>query len=171
MTSATRSSTPTRGQPDALATMQVVSFRLANEEYGIEITQVKEIILVGEITRVPQTVPYVKGLINLRGTVISIVDLRARFGMVEAPYGDDTRIMVMNLAGKTTGIVVDSVSEVLRISTDQVAPTPPTVTGLGREYLTGLAKLGNRLLILLDVERLLTESVPLEAHKPSAVVA
>ena len=62
-------------------------------------------------------------------------------------------------------------SEVLRISTDQVAPTPPTVTGLGREYLTGLAKLGNRLLILLDVERLLTESVPLEAHKPSAVVA
>ena len=144
-------------QADA-GTIQVVSFRLANEEYGIEITKVQEIILVGEITRVPQTSPYIKGLINLRSTVIPIVDLRLRFGMPEEAATDETRIMVMNVGGKTTGIIVDAVSEVLRISRDQLAPPPPpTVSGLGRDYLTGLAKLDKRLLILLDVDRLLSE--------------
>lgn len=144
-------------QSDAAGTMQVVSFRLANEEYGIEITKVQEIILVGEITKVPQTPKYIKGLINLRSTVIPIVDLRLRFGMPEDAVGDETRIMVMNVAGKTIGIIVDAVSEVLRISRDQIAPPPPTVCCQGREYLTGLAKLEKRLLILLDVERILTE--------------
>ena len=143
-------------QADA-GTIQVVSFRLANEEYGIEITKVQEIILVGEITRVPQTSPYIKGLINLRSTVIPIVDLRLRFGMPEEAATDETRIMVMNVGGKTTGIIVDAVSEVLRISTEQLAPPPPTVSGLGRDYLTGLAKLEKRLLILLDVDRLLSD--------------
>ena len=143
-------------QADA-GTIQVVSFRLANEEYGIEITKVQEIILVGEITRVPQTSPYIKGLINLRSTVIPIVDLRLRFGMPEEAPTDETRIMVMNVGGKTTGIIVDAVSEVLRISKDQMAPPPPTVSGLGRDYLTGLAKLEKRLLILLDVDRLLSD--------------
>jgi purine-binding chemotaxis protein CheW len=137
---------------DASGTIQVVSFRLANEEYGIEITKVQEIILVGEVTRVPQTSAYIKGLINLRSTVIPIVDLRLRFGMPEEPTNDETRIMVMNVAGKTIGIVVDAVSEVLRIAHDQVAPPPPTVSGLGRDYLTGLAKLDKRMLILLDVD-------------------
>lgn len=143
-------------QADA-GTIQVVSFRLANEEYGIEITKVQEIILVGEITRVPQTSPHIKGLINLRSTVIPIVDLRLRFGMPEEAATDETRIMVMNVGGKTTGIIVDAVSEVLRISTEQLAPPPPTVSGLGRDYLTGLAKLEKRLLILLDVDRLLSD--------------
>lgn len=143
-------------QADA-GTIQVVSFRLASEEYGIEITKVQEIILVGEITRVPQTSPYIKGLINLRSTVIPIVDLRLRFGMPEEAATDETRIMVMNVGGKTTGIIVDAVSEVLRISGEQMAPPPPTVSGLGRDYLTGLAKLEKRLLILLDVDRLLSE--------------
>lgn len=141
-----------------VGTIQVVSFRLASEEYGIEITKVQEIILVGEITRVPQTARYIKGLINLRSTVIPIVDLRLRFGMPEEQPTDETRIMVMNVRGKTIGIIVDAVSEVLRISKDQIAPPPPTVSSLGREYLTGLAKLDKRLLILLDVECILTES-------------
>lgn len=145
-----------RHQADA-GTIQVVSFRLASEEYGIEITKVQEIILVGEITRVPQTARYIKGLINLRSTVIPIVDLRLRFGMPEEQATDETRIMVMNVRGKTIGIIVDAVSEVLRISKDQIAPPPPTVSSLGREYLTGLAKLEKRLLILLDVECILTE--------------
>jgi len=144
-------------QSDAAGSMQVVSFRLANEEYGIEITKVQEIILVGEITRVPQTEKYIKGLINLRSTVIPIVDLRLRFGMPEEQPTDETRIMVMNVGGKTIGIIVDAVSEVLRIAKDQIAPPPPTVTSLGREYLTGLAKLEKRLLILLDVECILND--------------
>lgn len=165
MSSATlrRSESQSQRQGDAIGTVQVVSFRLANEEYGIEITKVQEIILVGDITRVPQTAPFIKGLINLRSMVIPIVDLRLRFGMPEQAPGEETRIMVMNVSGKTIGIVVDAVSEVLRIAKDQIAPPPATVSGAGREHITGLAKLSQRLLILLDIERLLTESI----HTPS----
>jgi purine-binding chemotaxis protein CheW len=140
---------------EGTGTMQLVSFRLAQEEYGIEITKVQEIILMGEITRVPQTPDYIKGLINLRSSVIPIVDLRLRFGLAQEEATDETRIMVVNVAGKTIGIIVDAVSEVLRISHDQIAPPPPTVAGLGREYLTGLVKLEHRLLILLDIDKIL----------------
>lgn len=142
---------------EGTSTLQLVSFRLHEEEYGIEITKVQEIILLGEITRVPQTPEFIKGLINLRSTVIPIVDLRLRFGMPEQPPTDETRIMVVNIAGRTIGIVVDAVSEVLRVAKDQIAPPPPTVAGLGRQYLTGLVKLEKRLLILLDIDRILTE--------------
>lgn len=158
MATATRdihASTKSRGE--GTGTMQLVSFRLDQEEYGIEITKVQEIILMGEITRVPQTPNFIKGLINLRSTVIPIVDLRLRFGLNEEPATDDTRIMVVNVVGKTIGIIVDAVSEVLRISQEQIAPPPPTVAGLGREYLTGLVKFDKRLLILLDIDRILAQ--------------
>jgi purine-binding chemotaxis protein CheW len=139
-------------------TMQLVSFHLDKEEYGIEITRVREIILMGEITRVPETPPHIKGLINLRSTVIPIVDLRLRFGLPEETPTDHTRIMVVNVAGKTIGIVVDAVSEVLRISQEQIAPPPPTVAGLNNEYLTGLVKLDNRMLILLDIDKVVARN-------------
>ncbi len=151
-------------------TIQLVSFRLGEEEYGVEITKVQEIILMGEITRVPQTPDYIKGLINLRSSVIPIVDLRLRFGLPSQDPTEETRIMVVNVGTKTLGIIVDGVSEVLRISQDQVSPPPPTVTGPGREYLTGLAKLDRRLLILLDIERILgqEEMDALSACVPAA---
>ncbi len=138
-------------------TMQLVSFQLGQEEYGVGITKVQEIILMGEITRVPETPAYIKGLINLRSTVIPIVDLRLRFGLPEQAPTEETRIMVVNVCGKTVGIVVDAVNEVLRISRDQIAPPPPTVAGVGREYLTGLVRLNKGLLILLDIDKLLAE--------------
>lgn len=149
--------------------LQLVSFRLAQEEYGVEITKVQEIILMGEITRVPQTPEYIMGLINLRSTVIPIVDLRMRFGLNQEEQTDETRIMVVNVAGKTIGIIVDAVSEVLRVTKDQIAPPPPTVAGLGQEYLTGLVKLENRLLIMLDIDKILGEDG--EAAVESAAAA
>ena len=142
---------------EGAGSLQLVSFGLAQEEYGIEITKVQEIILMGEITRVPQTPDYIKGLINLRSTVIPIVDLRLRFGLEQREATDETRIMVVNVAGKTIGIIVDAVSEVLRISQEQISPPPPTVAGLGHDYLTGLVKLESRLLILLDIDKILGE--------------
>ena len=107
-----------------------------------------------------------RGLINLRNTVIPIVDLRRRFGMDETENTDETRIMVVNVANQTIGIIVDAVSEVMRVSQDQIAPPPPTVAGLGREYLTGLVKFEKRLLIMLDIDRILSED---EAAKAAAV--
>lgn len=142
---------------EASGSMQLVSFLLADEAYGIEITRVREIILMGEITRIPHTPDYVKGLINLRSSVIPVIDLRIRFGLPEVDLTNESRIMVINVGSKTIGIIVDAVSEVLRVSQNDIAPPPPTVAGLGREYLTGLVKLESQLLILLDIERLLCQ--------------
>lgn len=145
--------------------MQLVGFRLAREEYGIPITRVQEITLMGEITRIPQTPDYIKGLIRLRSTAIPIVDLRLRFGLPPEEPTDETRIMVLNVAGKTIGVLVDAVSEVLRITEDQILPPPSTVAGPDQEYLAGLVKLENRPLVLLDLDKVLgdEDAVPLEA--------
>ena len=134
--------------------IQLVSFKLGEETYGIEITKIREIILMGQITQVPETPHYIKGLINLRSTVIPVIDLRARFGLAEGDLTDDSRIMVLNVGNRTIGIVVDAVSEVLRVSGDQISEAPPTVASLGNEYMTGLVRLEEQLLILLDVDRL-----------------
>ncbi len=142
---------------NATGSMQLVSFKLSDETYGIEITKIREIILVGEITRVPETPHYIKGLINLRSSVIPVIDLRARFSLAENELTQDSRIMVLNVGRRTIGIVVDSVNEVLRVAQDQISPAPPTVASLGNQYMTGLVRLEEQLLILLDVDRLFGE--------------
>jgi purine-binding chemotaxis protein CheW len=141
----------------AIGSMQLVSFKLSDETYGIEITKIREIILVGEITRVPETPHYIKGLINLRSSVIPVIDLRARFSLAENELTEDSRIMVLNVGRRTIGIVVDSVNEVLRVSEEQISPAPPTVASMGNQYMTGLVRLEEQLLILLDVDRLFGE--------------
>ncbi|HUT92431.1 MAG TPA: chemotaxis protein CheW [Thermoguttaceae bacterium] len=144
--------------------MQLVSFKLGEETYGIEITKIREIILMGQITQVPETPHYIKGLINLRSTVIPVIDLRARFGLAEGDLTDESRIMVLNVGSRTIGIVVDAVSEVLRVSGDQICEAPPTVASLGNEYMTGLVRLEEHLLILLDVDQLFGEEERAALH-------
>jgi purine-binding chemotaxis protein CheW len=146
-------------------TFQVVSFRLGAEEYGVDIMTVQEIILVGCITQVPEVPEHVLGVINLRGNVIPILNLRARFGMPEQAADEATRIVVMNLQGRTVGVVVDGVSEVLRLSREDIAPTPASLVGAGKDYVTGLARRKDRLLILLDMSRLLVGREPAPARR------
>ena len=134
---------------------QIVSFRLASELYGVDIMRVQEIILPGQITEVPQVPDYVRGLINLRGHIIPVLDLRMRFGLPVSDPTEETRIIVIEVGNRTVGVVVDAVNEVLRISRDQVEPPPTNVGEMDQRHVTGLVKLDQKLLILLRVEDLL----------------
>ena len=136
--------------------LQLVSFNIGDEEFGVDILQVQEINRMLDITRVPNAPEYVDGVINLRGKVIPIVTLRRRFGMTRKERDKHTRIVVVELSGQVVGFVVDAVSEVLRISREVTEPPPSIVGGVREEYITGVGKLPDRLLILLDLEKVLT---------------
>jgi purine-binding chemotaxis protein CheW len=150
--------------------MQLVSFKLGNEIFGIEITKIQEIILVGEITHVPETFPYVKGLINLRSAVIPVIDLRVRFSLADTELTPESRIMVLHVGRRKIGIVVDSVNEVLRVTRQEISTAPPTVTSSGNEYMIGLVRLKEGLLILLDVDRLFRDD-EIQALAPNGASA
>ena len=142
---------------------QLVVFDLAEEGYGVDIGSVREIIRMQDITTVPRTPECVEGVINLRGKVIPVVDLRKRFGFPEADATKDTRIVVVDINGQDIGVVVDSVTEVLRIGADAVEPPSSVITTADSEYLLGIAKLDTRLSILLDLEQALSTMERLEA--------
>lgn len=135
---------------------QLVVFQLAGEFYGVDIHQVREIIRMPEITRVPRTPAFVEGVVNLRGSVIPIIDLRKRFGLAEGESGDEQRIVVVELDDKTLGVIVDAVSEVLRIDRQAIEPPSPYIVNVDTQYITGIARLDQRLVILLDVNRVLS---------------
>jgi len=136
--------------------LQLVSFNIGDEEFGVDILKVQEINRMVDVTRVPNTPEYVDGVINLRGKVIPIIDLRRRFGMERKEKDKNSRIIVVELKGKVIGFVVDAVSEVLRIKKSVSEPPPPIIAGIESDYITAIAKLENRLLILLYLERVLT---------------
>ena len=137
--------------------LQLVSFNIGEEEFGLGIQSIQEINRMVEITRVPNSPEFVTGVINLRGKVIPIVDLRKRFGFPPKESDRNTRIIVVELGDMVVGFTVDAVSEVLRIPKNITEPPPPIVAGIGSEYITAVAKLENRLLILLDLERILLD--------------
>ena len=138
-----------------------LSFFLDRKEYGIGILKVKEIVGMMPITPVPQTPECVKGVINLRGKVIPVIDLRLRFGMAEIAYTDRTCIIVVEFCSTSgrlhTGIVVDAVSEVLNIKSSDIEDTPTFGTKLSTDFVLGMAKIGSGVKILLDIDRVLTE--------------
>ena len=137
-----------------------LTFSLASEEYGISILKIKEIIGMMPITSVPQTPEYIKGVVNLRGKVIPVMDLRLRFSMPAMDYTERTCIIVVEISGQAgtvqVGIVVDAVSEVLNIKSEDIEPTPSFGTKLNTDYILGLAKMGGGIKILLEITRVLS---------------
>lgn len=135
--------------------IQLVSFNLVQEEYGVDVLKVREIIRMPIITRVPNTPAYVEGVINLRGKVTPIISMRKRFSLPEAGYDKQTRIMVMDVGGELMGFIVDAVSEVIRISSSEIQPSPAVVSsGIDQECIAGVINQAERLLVLLELEKM-----------------
>ena len=135
--------------------IQLVTFRIGEEEFGVDILAVQEIIGMMQITMVPRAPEFIEGVINLRGKVIPVINMRTRFNKPALDQDSNTRIVVMELENKIVGFLVDGVSEVLRIPESTVEDPPPVVAGIGSEYIRGIGKLDNRLLILLNLDNLL----------------
>jgi purine-binding chemotaxis protein CheW len=135
--------------------IQLVSFNLDEEEYGVDVLKVREIIRMPVVTRVPNTPHYVEGVINLRGKVIPIISMRRKFGLLETESDKQTRIMVMDVEGELMGFIVDAVSEVIRISGSEIQPSPAVVAGsVDQECIAGVINQAERLLVLLELERM-----------------
>ena len=135
---------------------EYLTFILGNEEYGIEILKVQEIRGYDAVTKIANTPDFIKGVINLRGTIVPIVDLRLRFNVGNADYNEFTVVIILNLSGRIMGIVVDGVSDVIALNAGQVRAVPELVATIDTKYLVGLGTVENRMLILVDIERLMT---------------
>lgn len=137
--------------------IQIVIFRLGSEEFGARIDQVKEIIKMTHITPMPKAPSFIKGVINLRGDVIAVIDLAGQFNLPPCELDDEPRIIVAEVEDNILGMLVDEVVEVLRISTENINPTPSMIeTNIDTRYIEGIGKLENRLFILLNLKKVLT---------------
>ena len=135
--------------------LHIVGFQVGRETYGVPITSLHEIVRVPEITAVPDAPDYLEGVINLRGKIVSVMDLRKRFGEKQADLKKQNRILVVEHAGRLAGLIVDSASEVLKIPADSVEPPPAVFQEGGLNCVTGLGKVAGRLVVLLDMSKLL----------------
>lgn len=151
-------------QKESFELLQLVSFKLGDEEFGIDILLVKEIIRTMVITKVPNSPAFVEGVINLRGKVIPVINLRSKLGMAKKENDARTRIIVVDILDKTTGFVVDAVSEVLRIPSDITEAPPEIVTGVDSEFIKAVGKLKDKMLILIDLDKVLFQNEVLEVH-------
>jgi purine-binding chemotaxis protein CheW len=158
---------PPNSDPAHQHLMQLVSFHVGGEEFGLDILRVQEIIRFQVLTRVPNSPDFMAGVINLRGRVIPVVSLRKRFGLEDRPHDTRTRIVVVEQQGNVLGFMVDSVSEVLRTPVGTVKP-PPRLGKTDREFVSGVCNLADRLLILLDVEQLMAQSAEAQARPSSS---
>ena len=150
---ATLSSADTRSKAG-----KYLTFRLGAEEYGLEILKVQEIIQMQAITRIPRTPEYVRGVINLRGKVIPVVDMRIKFQLGEPTYDPFTVVIILNIGGRVVGMVVDSVSDVTTLTPDQIKPAPEMGTAFNSDYMIGLGTVDERMLILVDIDKLMSSS-------------
>ena len=137
---------------------EFLTFALGEEEYGVDILKVQEIRGYDAVTRLPDAPDYIKGVINLRGTIVPVIDMRLKFRLASADYTPVTVMIVLNVADRIVGIVVDSVSDVIRLGSDHIRPVPELGATIDRQFLTGIGTLEERMLILLDIERLMTST-------------
>ncbi|PYI50388.1 chemotaxis protein CheW [Paenibacillus flagellatus] len=139
--------------------LKVIVFSLAHEQYGVEVEKVRTIERMQPLTRVPKTPAFVKGVINLRGVVVPVIDLRGRFGLPEADYTDNSRIIIVAVKDMEVGMIVDMANDVVDVDSDNIEQPPEIVGGIKAKYLRGLAKLqDDRLLVLLNLEEVLNKS-------------
>jgi len=140
--------------------LQLVGFKLSDEQFGVEILCVREIIRVVSITRVPRAPGFVEGIINLRGEVIPVIDLRKRLNLEGREFDNSTRLIVVELNDQQIGFIVDSVSQVLRVPADAIEEPPEMVTGIDSEFILGVTRIddGERLLLILDLKRILSQA-------------
>lgn len=143
-----------------MAELQLVGFKLLNEEYVVDIMKIKEIIKISEITRIPEAQSFVEGVINLRGNIIPVINLKVRLGL---SYSDDDnadrKIIVIEQDGKWIGMIVDMVTEVIRLDSTKIDPTPELVTSIDKKHIKGIGKYSeDRLLIILDIEKIINET-------------
>jgi purine-binding chemotaxis protein CheW len=135
---------------------EFLSFRLGTEEYGIDILKVQEIRGYDAVTRIANTPEFLKGVINLRGTIVPIIDLRIKFGLGSPVYDEFTVVIILNVAGRIIGVVVDSVSDVLTLTDEQMRPAPEFSAAFDTQYVIGLGAIEERMLILVDIEKLIS---------------
>jgi len=152
--------------------VQFLTFQLAGEEYGVDILRVQEIRGWTPVTCIPNLPAYVEGVLNLRGTVVPIIDLRARFGLEKIEYGANTVIIVLKImlgeVGRTVGLIVDGVSDVRNVNADQLKPAPDLGDAVNVEFLKGMAAIEDRMVILLDVDKLLEgDATLISSHVPA----
>nr|WP_217345157.1 chemotaxis protein CheW [Noviherbaspirillum sp. L7-7A]MBV0879383.1 chemotaxis protein CheW [Noviherbaspirillum sp. L7-7A] len=143
---------------DASAGNEYLAFKLGQEEYGIDILKVQEIRGYESVTRIANAPEFIKGVINLRGIIVPIVDMRIKFNLGEPRYDQFTVVIILSIAGRVVGMVVDSVSDVTTLQPEQIRPAPEMGTALNTDYLVGLGTLEERMLILLDIERLMSSA-------------
>ncbi|HHW18326.1 MAG TPA: purine-binding chemotaxis protein CheW [Firmicutes bacterium] len=137
---------------------QIVAFSLGSETYGVDIAQVREIIPIQKIVPVPRAPDFVEGIINLRGRVIPVLDLRHHFGFEKKKQDPDQRIVLTEVDGESIGVIVDSVSSVLRIPEASIEPPASVITGDDIEYIQGIAKVGSNLIVLLDLTKIISDA-------------
>ncbi len=148
---------------------EYLTFALGEEEYGVEILKVQEIRGYDTVTRLPDAPNYIKGVINLRGTIVPVIDMRLKFRLAKAEYNALTVMIVLNVADRVVGMVVDSVSDVIRLHAEQIRPVPEIGATIDRQFITGIGTQGERMLILLEIERLMTSAeMGLVAHADAA---
>jgi purine-binding chemotaxis protein CheW len=139
-----------------MSRLEVVTFKLGEEEYGIDIQKVQELRGYDAVTRIANAPEYIKGVVNLRGIIVPIIDMRIKFKLGEPTYDQFTVVIVLNIGGRVVGMVVDSVSDVITLTGEQIKPAPEMGSVLDADYLIGLGTLEERMLILVDIDRLMS---------------